>query len=420
MKVSRVSKLVNDVTEARSLRESDTARAVPFSLVLSDAHPAKIATMAHVAVMLALRCFTGPVRVYGDARRATELSTGGTLGEYLGRIADAYGAPHRLEWAAGAPGSGPILHLGRGPSSGFVADAVGWTAGVNTVLGPQVDAEVPACVFAVSCVFAQLFGGTLLGRPRQHAWTVSLRNITGHTEIAGAYTREAIDCGDITLLGAGAIGSAFAYLLWLSEWSARVVVVDRDSYDEPNLETSCLIGRDHVRRCLPKAPALAECMRRPGLEATGRVEEVSAGSPVLGLKQRFFVCGVDNPETRRELDAHGSSWLLNAGVGGSSRDAGHVLYSRHGAGDPLLSTHYPARGGDVGGLTEVPEGGHVPQEMAEECSRIPYQGVSAAAPFVATTAAALIATACAGGVDSMPRYVKLDVLGLQDRMDIRD
>jgi hypothetical protein len=420
MNVSRVSKLVNDSTKAGSLRESDTARVVPFSLVLSDAHPAKIATMAHVAVTLALRCFTGPVRVYGDARRATELSAGGTLGEYVGRIADAYGAPHRLEWAAGEPSSGPTLHLGRGPSSGFVADAVGWTAGVNTVLRPQVDAEVPASVFAVSCAFAQLFGETLLGRPRQHAWSVFLRNMTGHTEISDTFTREPTDCGEITLLGAGAIGSAFAYLLWLSGWSARVVVLDRDSYDEPNLETSCLIGREHVRRCLPKAPALAECMRREGLQATGRVEEVRAGSPVLGVTQRFFVCGVDNSETRRELDAHGSSWLLNAGVGGSSRDVGHVLYSRHGAGDPLLSTCYPARAGAIPGLTEVPESGHVPREMAEECSRIPYQGISAAAPFVATTAAALIATACAGGVASMPRYVKIDLLGMQDRMDVRD
>lgn len=416
MNVSRVDKFINDILRHPTLKESSDLRADPVALVLSDIEPTKRATMAHVAVTLALRCYSGPIRIYGEAGGATGLPTAPTLGTYLGTLAHIYGAPERLEWRDGTPCESTALFIGRGPPTAFIADAAGWVAGTNIELPAAAEAEVPACMFAVSCVFAQLFGSSLLGTPGRHAWSFSLLDYCLSPSAPTAHQRQCFDCGEISILGAGALGSAFAYGLWLSTWTAHALVIDSDRYDEPNRETTCLIGLEHIRRCSPKATALAEAMRRPGLEAAGLAERVGAGSAVLKDPRRYFICGVDNPATRRELDLHQSTWLLNAGVGGTSRDAGMVLVSRHGPADPPLSGLY---------RTSSPEGqggstlDHLPSEAQDACSRIPYQQVSLAAPFVATAAASLLLASAAGHTAKMPSYLKLDLLGLQDKIDLR-
>ncbi len=415
MRVSRVDKLLNVRMAAPSLALSRQSRSVPLAIVLHDLEPVKRAVMAHVAATLALRCFTGPILVYGDPRAVGVGSQHGTLGDQLLESAAAFGEAGRIQWRDGSPSSQPIIHIG-GAGAEFVANAAGWVAGVNTWLPGYLPAEVPASVFAVSCVFAQVFSKTLLGGGHAHSWTFSVSDLAVGVDAPAAHTLASIECGQVGVLGAGAIGSAFAYTLWLSDWTAGLDILDGDSYDEPNLETTCLIGKDQVMRCRPKAAALAEASTRSGLRASGRHVVVDRGSPELDIPRSTFVCAVDNPETRRILDSTSAGLLLNGAVGGAARDAGLVLFTRHGAADPLLSERYPERKVVAGPIDEA---ARVPVEIRDECSRVAYDGVATAAPFLATATAAMLAAACAEVPPGAPNYLKLDLFGRQDRVDRR-
>jgi hypothetical protein len=145
--------------------------------------------------------------------------------------------------------------------------------------------------------------------------------------------------------------------------------------------------------------------------------EVSSNSAELRERRDLFVCAVDNSETRRALDAVSAPFIINAAVGGSRLDAGHVLMSRHGPDEATLSSLYPDRG-DGGGSNADDS---APQEVQDACSRVAYAGVSLAAPFIATAAAALAMTECGRRVlrdDTGPNYLKLDVFGKQQALQI--
>jgi molybdopterin/thiamine biosynthesis adenylyltransferase len=416
MSVSRIDKLVHGHTGAPSLAQTRSSRNVQFNIVLHDIEPVKRAVMAHVATTLGLRCFTGPVWLYDDPGATGIWPHRGPLRKLILESAAAYGHPERIRWTSGTPSEGITLHIGAEAGGEFVADAAGWVAGVNTELPKRLPAEVPASVFAVSCTFAQLFNKTLLGRERRHPWTFSVRDLAAGVDAPAAHTLAAIDCGQVAVLGAGAIGSAFAYTVWLSNWTASLDIYDRESYDEPNLETTCLIGNDHVVQCRPKAPALAEAASRPGLRVAGHQVEIRRDSPELDIQRSTFVCAVDNPETRRILDSTRADLLLNAAVGGAVLDAGQALFTRHGVADPALSKRYPER---TPVATQNRPDARLPEEVQDDCSRVAYEGVATAAPFIATATAAMLAAACAEIPPDAPNYLKLDLFGLQDRVDRR-
>lgn len=413
MAISRIDKIINERTRSPSLAQSRDARGLRVNLVLSEIEPNKLAVMSHVATTLALRVFTGPVYLYGNPDGPGV--HGGTLGSQLAQMATSFGAPERIRWNPGSRLDGPTLFIG-GTVGDFIADAAGWVSGVNSPLPRDLPAEAPACVFAVSCAFAQLFNKSLFGVDSPHPWTFSVRDLRVAPPAPPAYALTPIDFGRAAVLGAGAIGSAFAYTLWLSTWTGSLEIYDRDAYDEPNLETTCLIDQEHVVRCLPKAPALATAAKRRGLHTTGYQVDITASSPELAAQRTTFVCAVDNPETRRLLDSVAADILLNGAVGGSARDSGQVLFSRHGPTDPPLSVRYRERpAGDQVGI----DAAHVPQEVEDACSRVAYEGVAAAAPFIATTTAAMLAAACVDIPEEAPNYLKLDLFGLQDRVDSR-
>src|SRR2546423_1764179 len=151
MQVSRIAKLVNEITRAPSLASSAKARALPFNIVLSaKLEPAKRAVMTHVATTLALRCFTGPFLLHGDPRSPGLPAVAGDLGEAIAAASRAFGTPQRIHWATGTPCAGPVLRIGAAaPGTGHVADAAGWVAGVNIEMPSAVPAEAAAGAFAV-------------------------------------------------------------------------------------------------------------------------------------------------------------------------------------------------------------------------------------------------------------------------------
>jgi hypothetical protein len=109
-----------------------------------------------------------------------------------------------------------------------------------------------------------------------------------------------------------------------------------------------------------------------------------------------------------------SGLLFNAGVGGTTADAGHVLWTRHGPGDAPLAPLYVRRTPVAQRTTSS-----WPAEVAaDRCSQLHYEGVAMAAPFIGLGAGAMLAAGVAQQamrVEPDTNYVKLDLLALQQR-----
>ena len=417
MSVSRVDKLVRELKGMASLAEASDVREVPITLLLGDGDARKLEPMALASLSLALRCLRGPVRISAPQQLLTAQSSSGirTVRERLEIEAARDGQSSRVSFSHEPIEGAPCFGVGRPIAGGFFAEAAGWVAGINCELPKEVPAVTPAAVFAVCAAFAQFFRTAVLGDipSIKHSWTFSLEDFTRSPAVPSAFTLPQVHLGRIGLLGAGAIGSGFAFNLVASGWAADLTIIDRERYDEPNWETTLGVGLEDILRRGAKAPTLAEFVASRGTVAVDSiVAEVSETSPLLAQSRDFFVCAVDNPETRRTLDKANARLLLNGGVGGSSLDAGHVLWSSHGHGDDPLSTLYPQRSVDTVGPSKS-----TPNDIQDECSRIAYQGVSMAAPFVGLACGALLLASCAQvqlGHTLPVNYVKLDLLGRQE------
>jgi hypothetical protein len=351
--ISRIGKLLVEATGASRLDAAQALRARDVAIILGH-DPDEL--LARSALALVLRCYTG--RVLVRANRGT-IST--RMVAVLEDEARRYGTPERLS----VGGHGESVALGIGCDSGecFV-DASGWFVSVNE-LGSGTAASAPAAAFGAAAGVAKLFA-MLIGRSAticNERWTAPLLDFgPGEDPLRGN-----LDLGLVTVIGAGAIGSALAHVLRGSSWRANVTLVDYQRYDEPNHETTLMISTETALRQRPKASALAALLASENIAAQSVEEEVLAGHRVLTDRADFLVCAVDNPELRRLLDHTGARVVLNAGVGGTREDAGMVLWTRHRRDEVQLSAHYGAK---TDKIVEVESG---PEDVAvDECSRVAY------------------------------------------------
>ena len=348
-----------------------------------------------------MRCFTGNTNVRGAEGRLAQALAHGLQDE-----AAEYGCVDRLVLDGAATG----VSLGLGCSVGdtFV-DPRGWFVSVNEASGMGGAVSAPAAAFAASAGVAKLFAA-LIGRDSavlRESWTAPMLDLA--IDYPGASA--SLDLGRVMVIGAGAIGSGFAHVLRNSPWRAHVVLVDKQRYDEPNHETTLLVSKETTNRQAPKAAALAERLRSTSVSVEPVEAKVDEGHALLTRPVDALVCAVDNPELRCLLDDTAARVVFNAGVGGTREDAGMVLWTRHTRGELPLSAHYRRQvepsGTVEGGPTDV---------VTDECSRISYQQVSLAAPFLGLAAGALLAAGLvqeALGIEAPANYMKFDLLGLQ-------
>lgn len=412
---SRIQKYVRETAGTKSLSEAGELQNQPlWLLVNSDVGP-RAAILAQAISAMAVRACTGSieVRVAGDElaiariRQAVELEASG------------YGCLSRVNFQRQNPeelvGFGLCVGMVR---HGFISvDASGMYAAINCIFptGWPMPHASSAC-FAAAAAYAKYFGAHVIGRgeARDEAWVLSLETMETVTpsELSAPATCDPVNLGEVHLLGGGAIGSAFSYVARLSQDVVDLDIVDKDRYEEPNQETTFFLSHAEALRRQPKAQALAGSTARFGLRTTFQPQmEIASGSPYLVRPSNAFICAVDNPETRRALDATKSDVLLNAGLGGSRLDAGHVLATWHNATTAPLSTVYPETA-DVGDVA----GADAPSEITDDCSRLEYASASLAAPFIALAAGAvLFALARQSRLGRLPdaNYIKFDLLGWQ-------
>lgn len=411
MNISRISKAIAVARRDQNFKDAENVRDKSIDLFLSSQPTETDCQMAQVATALFLRCFKGKIRIHssGSSRRLRAL---------LEAEGKKMGAVERLDFSPGE--SGPWqLAIGHHIEGAISADASGWSARINGVFSEKSPAAPPAITFAIACAVAKLFNHAIFDAHQNahESWDFCLLRFLSGAHIP-IQLDEKINLGRIGLLGAGAIGSALGCVLSISDWSGVLEVIDYDTYQEPNLETCVFADIQDVNRPLRKSLALAESLKGKNLDAHERRCKVEAGAGLLTEPWDAFVCAVDNPETRRILDDANARVLLNAGVGSSKHDLGWVLWTQHGqVGQAKLSSLYQAGSG-----METAGGEDVPEEFREECSRIGYQGVSLALPFVGLAAGSLLAASLfqhANGKQTPLSFVQLDLFGKQQRMTVR-
>lgn len=419
MGINRVDKYLREQMSLSSLDAARGLRGRAVSVVVGTRPLSRADILVDAAVCLLLRCFTGEVWIdFG--------SDGGGDSEKLEVIVG-----HAREESVRVSGRDRILvgkapldaiRLGVGASlSGEVwVDAAGWDAAVNRPAPSEEPPLAAAACLAAALGVAKLFSAQVIGNPKCAAeeWAFSLWSMrASETKQAGAPLGER-SLGKIGILGAGAIGSAIAFVLERSSMGGEVVVIDNEHYEEDNVDTTMMLSRLAAISGVEKAQYLAGELKRDGLNAVPHKERVNARSEVLGQPFDFFFCGVDNAETRRELDAVRAKLVINAGVGGTKLDAGHLIVSIHSEQRGLLSRLYPGSVAEGSPATELQ--GQV--DGANLCSTIPYKNATMAAPFVALASAALaVGMAMREGREHHDelRVLKVDVLGQQSLMDRR-
>lgn len=416
---SRPQKFIREVTGVSSLKEAEALRARPFWLIVHESAAARMPKLIRALIAVAVRSCSGEINI----RVAGSQAFRKRVAHLAKEEAEGFGCASRLssrefaenEWA----GSG--IALGMSLAGMVGVDAGGLYAAINHLLPPRSAAphSAAACL-AAALGFAKYFAADVLSKRAAIAesWAFSLDSLSASLpsleQIEPAVP--STDLGEIHLLGAGAIGSAFCFSVHLSDDSGNLEIVDRGSYDEPNEETTFFIGSRDVVRNPPKAQELARLAKREGLQILGHpTMELRADDQYLRHSCDTFVCAVDNPETRRVLDSANCQLLINAGLGGTSLDAGHVLATSHNSDARPLSEFYSERGGSEN-LREV---NSPPAEITDECSRLAYKSVALAAPFMALAAGALLHAFCRlNGAQRRPdaNYIKLDLLGRQSQL----
>lgn len=410
MNISRISKAIAEVRHDQKFEEAVNIRNSNIDLFLPGKPSETTRQMAQTAAALALRCFTGKIRIHPPVSDSLVRSM-------LEFEAEKVGAPERLDFTSSETGPWQLA-LGCEVDGAICADASGWTARINGVFTKGLPAATPAVAFAVACAVAKLFNHAIF-RVDEHsleAWDFCLLRFLSGEHVPLDVERQ-MNLGRIGLLGAGAIGSAVGYVLALSKWSGQLHIIDFDYFEEPNLETCISADIQSVNRPLRKAVALTESFVGHGIAATERRCKVQAGEGLLNESWNAFVCAVDNSETRRILDQVNARILINAGLGATKQDVGWVLWTQHGIDNPTLSSIYGGESGE-----DATDADQLPEEFREECSRKNYKGVSLALPFGALVAGSLIAAALyqhAAGALTKHSWMQIDLLAKQELMTLR-
>lgn len=412
MGINRVEKLIRELAGLSSLGAAAEMRNQPVVVVIGGRPIERYSDMSEAAICLLLRCFSGEVWL--------DKGSDGETGPEFSRIVDR--ARSESLGVSGDDrvrvGKGPLESLRFGIGIALAGevfiDAAGWTAAVNR-LAEGYDAPIAAAsCLAAALGVAKAFTARALGRSRaaDEAWAFSLWSMSPVETADMGPGRCPESLGKVALLGAGSIGSAIGHVLKKSNVGAEVLILDDDAFDEDNVDTTLLLQRSLAIAGAEKALALSGAMKTEKLRLTHLKERVNGASTVLRERRDFFFCGVDNAETRRELDHVNAAWTINAAVGGTKEDAGHLLVSRHSPEEPRLSSLYPESERKEAPVSSQPV----------DCSTLAYHGATMAAPFVALAAASIAigqALRIAAGRRDKPRIIKVDVRGFQQMMEVR-
>jgi ThiF family len=414
---NRISKFVVVAKGLATLAEADTVRTTDVTIHISGDNVNTICLAVRTLVALAMRCCMGIIHLQlaGSPLSAADAKV---VQDAAQHEVIAYGNPLRLQVDDGKT-QGLAFVVGSQKPGFYSMWADGWVAHINRP-DPctNSDAFAPAIIFAASAIMAKAFSVDVLENADHFAresWSFdTLRQISAD-DVKDVPQRPP-SLGRIALLGAGAIGSAVAYTLLHTGIPVDVTIIDFDQYDGENLDTSLLIHDEDCNMLRSKAEVLTKRIIGAGIVAHPVVRKLDDRDPLLKEKFHAFVVGVDKATPRRQLDGSAADCIINAGLGGSRLDAGHMMVSHHRPGSVPLSHHYADTVDDESGGNE-----EIPRDV-DVCSRIFFQQASLAAPFMGAAAGALLVAKVVARALDIPgaAYLKLDLLRYQECFDRRE
>lgn len=319
---------------------------------------------------------------------AIVLPTGaGALGEDLlaqMRAADPFG---RFAVVDSPRASDIHLHVGHGaPEPAVSIFASGWMAavsrGVPLTLEPDRPPTVGVGAIAAACLGVGEVFKNALGLPDTRFVNgtfdmLRLKRVETNLRPSATPVQSGRDFGDALLVGAGSVGSAFAYSAHLLGLRGRLTVVDFDTVKVENLNRSPIFGALSVGR--NKAEVVAEHLA--GGRVTVRPVPTSWNDFIAATGRRAAPADVWIPvanegDVRRSIQSNLPPLMVEAAT---SENWG-VNFGRHAPGlDDCLSCRFP----------DVVREEHLRCSIAEVI--VAGERVDAALPFLSTFAGLLVA-----------------------------
>jgi molybdopterin/thiamine biosynthesis adenylyltransferase len=210
----------------------------------------------------------------------------------------------------------------------------GWLAGLEQDVGSDQSglfgALFAACYGAAQCF---LHAATATGADYQkiEPFRISLLSYDFTDTNAPIPTR--IDFREAHLVGVGAVGSAFVYVLaHLPGCDGLLHLIDNDGVDDPNLERYILMRKRDVTR--KKTEVAEEALRAGGPRGVSHPVNMQRFQTEAGYKQDLLITPVDSELGRRKLATGLPRAVLNGATGGTN-----VTVSRHGFADGKACLH---------------------------------------------------------------------------------
>jgi hypothetical protein len=307
------------------------------------------------------------------------------------------------------------LHVGATPSiaDAFRIGARGWTAlcsdevhddalALTDGAGGVIAASLAACI-GVGCVFRRAIGDlSVPSSVRLSAW-----NLRGGLAASDGPTSIETDVGRLLLVGAGAVGSAIAWLLPLAGVRADVTVVDRDLVEVSNLNRSPLFSFADV--ALAKVKQTAEYLRRAGLNADAVpawFDEAVEAQQIFAVRPDVVVPAANEREVR-QLVQHAVPPLQVYGTTGGNWQA---FLGRHiPLVEDCLACRFPPQRSDQPALACATGNIDAPEAAQPRDAALPFLSAAAAVFAVAEL------LKLRNGPPANPNFAVLDFRGpLQD------
>ncbi len=434
--LNRTAKLFIDTGAAKTVEEA-LAQLSAFRMHITISKSAAASPTHQSALLTALNCgvrtMLGGVTVDGalDTPLAAPVAAGPTLADAVMELGGS---------VAACPSGVPTVAIGHSitPEPGQFAIRTtfdGWRGGIVPAASPGL-AEVDEFSLsgalggslAVAEVFAHLNGDTMAG---YRSIGLSLWDLDPGADWRDPASDGPAVCAlpsDFFIIGLGHLGQAYLWVIGLLPYGdpgvVRLFLQDTDRAGESTQSTSVLTkARDKGRR---KTRICSDWAERRGF-ATNLIERRFGADFKLGYGEPgLALCGVDNPDARRILDAAGFAMVLEAGLGAGAED--FRLIRLHSFPGPQASARiWPSADFTVQADTNA--GGSAPltarpayKELREaglldECGLTRLANVAVGAPFVGMTAAAILIAQVLRAVAGGPRVTvaNLDLRSLAHR-----
>jgi hypothetical protein len=274
----------------------------------------------------------------------------------------------------------PASELGTGPIS-TTGDARGNELGYGAALDSGNPAHpITACAIAGYLGFSAL--AEACGVPPFHAqWRA------GRLALPFDPDRPFVP-PDFSVLGTGQVGQAFlalAFFLTASTDKPSVHLVDKGTFEEPNLRTQVLLTHDLQRWSeRAKVDYLAELCGSWGWTASAERTEINWGWRCKQTRSRFAFLGFDNMDARRVGAEGGFDWLFECGVGPDlcqPRVSWHSLPPDRQLAKRLFRDPGERRWSQSEFAKSL-------GETAGSCGRVTFENIDASAPSLGLVAAA--------------------------------